>query len=139
MNRYDVIGVFVFLFTLVAWGAANGQEVSAQGYNEGNELYRQGDYFEAAARYENVLKQGIRNGFLYYNLGNAYFKAGEIGRSVLAYERALRLVPGDEDVRVNLRFVNAMKVDREPDANENMVTKVWSVRNVTCGWAGDFL
>lgn len=37
--------------------------------------------------------------------GNAAYERGEIGPAVLAYERGLRLRPGDADLKNNLRFV----------------------------------
>lgn len=45
---------------------------------------------------------GIRNGRLFYNLGNAYLLRGDVGRAVLNYRRAGRLLPGDENVAANL-------------------------------------
>ena len=112
----------VFFVLLIA-GQNASAEMGAGGYNEANALYRAGRFAEAAVRYEAALRQGVRNGYVYYNMGNAYFKAGQIGRAILAYERALRLMPGDGDVRANLRFANAMKTDREPEADENVVTR----------------
>ena len=41
---------------------------------------------------------------LWFNLGNARFKAGEIGHAVAAYRRAEALSPRDPDVRFNLQF-----------------------------------
>ncbi len=99
---------------------------AAARYNKANALYRQGDYAQAAAGYEEVFGQGVRNGAVYYNLGNAYYKAGQLGRAILAYERALRLLADDEDVLANLRFVNALKVDRDPEPERNIVVRFLS-------------
>lgn len=107
-------------------GAAGGAGNDARIYNEANTLYGQGEFKKAAGRYEEVVSRGLRNGYVFFNLGNAYFKAGETGRAILAYERALRLMPDDEDVIANLRFVNSAKVDRSPDDNANLVTRVLS-------------
>ncbi len=45
----------------------------------------------------------IDNGNLYYNMGNAYFEAGEIGKAILSYRRAEKLLPGFSDLQYNLR------------------------------------
>ncbi len=113
----------VLIFLLVA-GNARGARTGERMYNEANALYRQGEFKTAAGRYEEVVSQGVRNGYVFFNLGNAYFKAGEIGRAILAYERALKLMPGDEDVLANLRFVNALKEDRNPDEGVNIPTRI---------------
>lgn len=77
-----------------------------------NTLYGEERYAEAAAEYERIVDAGLESAPLYFNLGNAWFKAGDVGRAVLAYERALRLAPADPDVQANLRFA------REGDADE---------------------
>ena len=116
-------GLLLLAALLGADGLASAGTAVDAVYNEANALYRKGLYDEAAVRYEEALGQGVRNGTVHYNLGNAYFKAGDLGRAILAYERALSLMPGDEDLRTNLRFVNALKVDREPEAEDNVVVQ----------------
>jgi tetratricopeptide (TPR) repeat protein len=76
-------------------------------FAQANQLYEQGRYAEAAARYEEIVAGGIADGRVYYNLGNAYFKAGQIGKAILNYERARRLLPRDDDIRANLSFAQA--------------------------------
>jgi len=71
-------------------------------------LYQEQRYDEAAEVYETIRGLGIEDPALYYNLGNAYFKAGELGKSVLSYERALALAPSDEDIQANLSFANEL-------------------------------
>ena len=68
--------------------------------------YQEQHFDDAIAAYEAMRAQSIEDGVLYYNLGNAYFKAGKIGLAVLNYERALELMPGDRETRTNLAFAN---------------------------------
>ena len=62
-----------------------------------------GDYRESAALLESLLVDGFRNGAVYYNLGNAYFRAGEYGRSIAAYRKAKLYRPRDPYLDANLR------------------------------------
>jgi tetratricopeptide (TPR) repeat protein len=80
-------------------------------FRSAEELYREGRFAEATEQYEAVLAQGIQDGTLCYNLGNAYFKSGRLGLAILHYERALRLMPGDRDAKANLEFANTLKAD----------------------------
>src|SRR5512141_279622 len=75
-----------------------------QRFEQGNEAYQQGKMSEAVEIYESILRNGYLSGPLYYNLGNAYYRAGNIPRAILNYERALRLMPGDEDLHHNLQL-----------------------------------
>ncbi|MCG8336634.1 MAG: hypothetical protein MJE63_19170 [Proteobacteria bacterium] len=61
---------------------------------------------KAASQFEALVKEhDIKNGYLLYNIGNAYFEAGEEGKAILNYKRAERLVPGFSDLRSNLNSV----------------------------------
>ena len=81
-------------------------------FEEGNRLYQEGDFAGAAAKYEAVLESGYESPALHYNLGNARYRMGEAAAAVIAYERALRLDPGNDDVRANLALVNQRLRDR---------------------------
>jgi tetratricopeptide (TPR) repeat protein len=80
-------------------------------YNEANRLYEEGDYSGAIERYEEALLSS-RDGRLLFNLGNAYFKAGRVGKAVVSYRRARLLSPRDPDIRANLAFVRSYRADK---------------------------
>jgi tetratricopeptide (TPR) repeat protein len=67
-------------------------------YLEASKLYNKGDFAGAASLFESIAAQHVVNGDLYYNIGNAYFKKGDVGKSILWYERAMKLMPGDPDL-----------------------------------------
>lgn len=81
-------------------------------FDEGNRLYQEGDFAGAIAGYGAVLDGGFESAELYYNLGNAHFRLGEIGEAVLNYERAARLDPASDDIRANLALINQGLQDR---------------------------
>lgn len=59
---------------------------------------------EAADAYQKILEAGQASSAIYFNLGNAFFKSGQIGRAIEAYRQAQRISPRDPDVRANLQF-----------------------------------
>ena len=61
------------------------------------------DYRQSAALLESLLADGFRNGALYRNLGNAYFRAGEYGRAIAAYRKAKPYRPRDQYLQANLQ------------------------------------
>src|SRR5687767_5401361 len=44
-------------------------------------------FAEAAVKFEVLVDAGVRNGRLYYDLGNAYLQAGRIGQAIVNYRR----------------------------------------------------
>lgn len=78
---------------------------------EGDSAYMRNDYASAIQIYEALLKKG-EAAEVYYNLGNSYYKADDIAKAILNYERALLLQPGNADVRANLEIARSKTIDK---------------------------
>lgn len=92
--------------------------------------YAKGDYQQAAECYTKLLKVG-ESAELYYNLGNCEYRLGNITQSIIAYERALRLNPGDSDTRYNLQFLRGKTIDKVVPVDEMFfVTWYHSLQNL---------
>ncbi|MFQ5499322.1 MAG: tetratricopeptide repeat protein [Candidatus Zixiibacteriota bacterium] len=89
------------MLPLVLSSAAMGQQDE---FEMANKFYEQRDYESAIRMYRSVLNQGVESAPLHFNLGNAYFKDGDLGRAVLYYMKARRLDPSDVDISHNLEF-----------------------------------
>src|SRR5271166_3461726 len=70
------------------------------------------DYRQSATILESLLADGYRNGAVYYNLGNAYFRAGEYGRAIAAFRKAKPYRPRDPYLDANLRQALAIAPGR---------------------------
>lgn len=90
---------------------------------EANNFYKAGDYEQAIATYNSILNQGYVSVPLYYNLGNAYFRADNLAAAILNYERALKIDPLDKDVLQNLDYVNSKTADRFNKVPELFITR----------------
>ena len=91
---------------LVRLCAAGGTiENFGQAFEESNRLYEQGKFVEAAQGYQQIIESGRVSADVYFNLGNAWFKAGQHGRAVAAYRQAERIEPRDPNIQFNLQFV----------------------------------
>ena len=75
-------------------------------WNTASQAYTDGQWNEAIASYEQINSIGLESAALYCNMGNAYYKDGNISRAILNYERALKVDPSYEDARFNLEFMN---------------------------------
>jgi tetratricopeptide (TPR) repeat protein len=76
-----------------------------EAFDEGNAFFKERQYDSAIARYQQVLQSGRESASVHFNLGNAYFRDGDIGRAMVSYLRAQRLDPTDDDIAANLEFV----------------------------------
>lgn len=98
-------------------------------FAQANAQYAEGNYEQAAEQYQQVLAEEP-SAEVYYNLGNAYFKQGELAQSILAYERALRLKPSMKDAKHNLQFAQSRIIDNIDDT-QSFFLSTWlkAVRN----------
>jgi hypothetical protein len=106
-------------------------------YKETRDLFKQADmiattsadnalplYKKAAMRYERLIKDGgIENGKIYYNLGNIYFRMNDIGRAILNYLKAQQYIPDDSNLRQNLAYARAKRLDRIEEKQETKVMR----------------
>ncbi len=80
-------------------------------WERANAAYVDNDFHGAIALYRAIEAQGLVSAKLYYNLANAYFKQEQPAEAILYYRRALRLAPGDEDIRHNLSVAESRTKD----------------------------
>jgi len=79
-------------------------------------------YTQAILRWQKIIDEGeIANGYLYYNIANAYLLKGHIGEAILNYRRAERLGMAGPDLVKNLAFARSKRVDQVPVRTEKRV------------------
>ncbi len=71
-------------------------------FERANRLYDQKKFKKAREIYEDIVRAGVQDAVVLYNLGNACARTGDAGAVVLHYVRALRLAPRDSDIKQNL-------------------------------------
>jgi tetratricopeptide (TPR) repeat protein len=108
--------ILVFIYTILI-GINGLAQDSLAIKSDADSAYIKNDYAAAIRIYENLLQQG-ESAEVYYNLGNSYYKSGDMARAILNYERALLLKPGNEDVHANLEIVRSKTVDKIDAAPE---------------------
>lgn len=108
MKKFFWILISIFALT----HSATAQDAAISKWEQANVAYADEDFALAARHYESLLTTGSENWELYYNLGAAYYKDGELGRAILNFERALVLNPRNEDIEHNLAVARAHTVDK---------------------------
>lgn len=102
-----------------------------EAFVRGNSLYEAGKYKEAADEYEGLVRGGYRGGNLFYNLGNACLKLDRKGKAILYYEKALLLLPRDQDIKSNLDYAISIAEDRIQPPRRSWAARRW---DTAAGW-----
>ena len=135
-RRTGIIVIFVILAViapLTALSSAEAGELLSKAettFSDANELIETEPeaavekYRSAAAYYNSIIESGIVNAGLYYNMANAYFRAGEVGQAILNYRRALLYSPSDKQIRYNLEFARKQQKNGFILDSEHEVVKI---------------
>jgi hypothetical protein len=83
--------------------SARADDVSSD-FTQANKSYEEGHYAQAAAAYQKLIDSDRISPEIYFNAGNAWFKANQLGRAIYCYRRAEELAPRDPDIRANLQI-----------------------------------
>jgi tetratricopeptide (TPR) repeat protein len=133
LSRLILLPVILFIFVSNLYG-----QLPDDLFNEANKLYQEHRFLESIEIYNKILSQGYESSSLYYNLGNAYFKAGSLGRAILNYEKGLKLSPGDDDITYNLKIANARTIDKIAELPRLFIVEWWELLIIsfsTSGWS----
>jgi tetratricopeptide (TPR) repeat protein len=70
-------------------------------------------YAKSLLRFNLLVEEGdVRNGKLFYNIGNINFLLEDIGRAILNYRRAEQFIPNDPNLVKNLAYARNMRQDK---------------------------
>jgi len=114
------VGVFFLAQSHVAAQSSDG----AQQMLTANQLFEDANYLDSVNAYQQLVGQGYTNSKLYYNLGNAYYKRGDLGRALVNYLRAQRLSPRDVDIEANLELARSQTVERFDSTRAPLFTRL---------------
>ncbi|UCE50394.1 MAG: hypothetical protein JSW47_09555 [Phycisphaerales bacterium] len=128
-----LMGLFLN-FMASATDAALTKEQTYSLFEKANQAFRQANsiaddpdqarrlYETTILNYEKIVSDGqVRNPKLYYNLANAHFLNGNIGRAILNYRRAEMLDKTDTNIQKNLAFARSRRIDKVAVKSEQRI------------------
>lgn len=123
--KKKILLICLLLFTAPALSRAElPKEQIHSLYSQANQFFREANtatdpqqaernYEQAILHFERIIGEGqVENAKLYYNLANAYFLQGRLGKAILNYRRAQKLDDSNENVQKNLTFARTKRIDK---------------------------
>ncbi|MDN4754633.1 tetratricopeptide repeat protein [Porphyromonadaceae bacterium W3.11] len=119
MMKKIYISLLMALFIHIG-GHAQESEFS----NAASLAYGDANYVEAIDQYKQALSiASAPTAELYYNLGCAYYKNGDLADAILCFERAYRIDPADSDIHFNLELASNQIVDKMDPVRKLFISK----------------
>ncbi len=88
------------------------KEPAAELFSKANLYFQKEEYDSAEKVYSTILQYDSSLAEVWFNLGNVYFRKGELAKTILCYERAKKLSPADDDIDFNLHVANLRVTDK---------------------------
>lgn len=95
-------------------------------FQQGNAAYNGGNHTLAIEKYQAILGQNVHSAEVYFNLGNAHYKLGNVAESVYYFEQAKRLSPNDKTIQNNASFARNMTLDAIDDLPKTQLEQLQS-------------
>lgn len=115
MSLYQLLIILVLVSCPFSATATTAGSSPATLFEQANRDYSQGNYAKAASLYEEIATTHGLSAHLLYNLGNSYSRNSQPGLAVLSYLQALRITPGDSDIKGNLQLLRKEQGLFQPD------------------------
>ncbi len=136
MRRY-ILSIILLLSTIVATADSKTHTVKTL-WDKAATQFAEQQYTDAIATYQEIVKLHGTSAALCYNIGNCYFKQGDLAEAILFYYRADRLDPNNENIEYNLEVAKGLTLNKIAEQPE-FVLFSWlkGVANglSTNGWA----
>lgn len=128
-----MLAVFMLAFAVLGMGVDDARDLCREAekcFDKGNELSATDQtaameqWRMAAARLEKVAREAdVANGPLFYNLGNIYFRLGDMGRAILNFRKAQKFTPNDVNLKRNLAYARRNCQDSVQEEESKKVMK----------------
>ena len=113
-------------------------------FAKANQKFAEGHFTEAISGYEALTRAGQWSANVFYDLANAYFRTGDLGRAILNYERALALERHHPEATANMQIARdeAHALDIQPSGPERYLqfasVNQYSIAAATAFWLAIF-
>ena len=113
--------IICFIIFAVAVSAQENDAV----WKEACEAYDKADYQLAISKLSILRERGIENPELYYNLGNSYFKAKNLGMAIWSFRRSLKLESNFKPASNNLEMARSLNLDQQLNQGKGFIAELW--------------
>lgn len=117
-------GLFFGLLIFVSANATMPQDSAQAIVQNANKLYESSEYLQALELYQKI-ETDFRSPILFYNIGNCYFKTGNIPEAIVYYERSLKYDPENENTLANLKQANKFITDDIQELPQTAISQWW--------------
>ncbi|MDR1523574.1 MAG: SH3 domain-containing protein [Endomicrobium sp.] len=123
-----ILGVFIFAYA----GFCFAVNTYRAHIDNAERNFKEGKFSKSIEIYESLIKvEKIEDPYIYYNLSNAYYRNGDVGKAILNIERALRLAPRDKEIKNNMQFLYSVIGHNQERTIKDIFLKHFTLNEIT--------
>ncbi len=122
-NIQTIILIYLFILIMPSNAESLNESQKTELFFKANQEYQEQKFSEAKDKYEKLINSGITNGYLFYNLGNCYFKLNSPGKARLYYLKAQKYIPRNKDLNANLNSLMENISDKTESSESSQIFK----------------
>jgi hypothetical protein len=124
---------FILTFTVgLSFGICFAKNMHQTQIDNAENSFKKGDFFKTIEIYESLIQiEKIEDPYFYYNLSNAYYRAGNIGKAILNIEKASKLAPRDKDIKKNRQFLYVETGQKREQNIQDIFLNHFSLNEIT--------
>jgi len=117
--------VLAGILILVIGVSFSQEPVPSQNFDQANNAFVEGDYDKAIEIYSSIIENNLESSELYFNLANSHYKKGNMAESILNYNKALLIEPGNKKYKENLKIVREKIGTDVIEISEFLPIRIW--------------
>jgi tetratricopeptide (TPR) repeat protein len=124
---------FILIFTVyLSFSICFAKNIHQAQIDNAENSFKKGDFLKTIEIYESLIQiEEVEDPYVYYNLSNAYYRAGNIGKAILNIEKASKIAPRDKDIKENMQFLH-VEAGQEREQNiQEILLKHFSLNEIT--------
>jgi tetratricopeptide (TPR) repeat protein len=124
---------FILIFTVyLSFGICFAKNIHQTQIDNAENSFKKGNFLKTIEIYESLIQvEEVEDPYVYYNLSNAYFRAGNIGKAILNIEKASKLAPRDKDIKENMQFLYVEAGEEREQNIQDILLKHFSLNEIT--------
>ena len=124
---------FILIFTVyLSFGICFAKNIHQTQIDNAENSFKKGNFLKTIEMYESLIQiEEVEDPYVYYNLSNAYYRAGNIGKAILNIEKASKLAPRDKDIKENMQFLHAEAGQEREQNIQDILLKHFSLNEIT--------
>jgi hypothetical protein len=124
--------ICLFVLVFVCFSFCFASNVYHTQIDNAEKNFKEGNFSKTIETYESLIEiEKIQDPYLYYNLSNAYYRNGDIGKAILNIEKAFKLAPRDKEIKSNMKFLYALVGHTKEQSIKDIVIGQFTLNEIT--------